>query len=305
MSAPLRRARNAAVLALAAGVVLGCTARRLSPATHEHAMESPGSLAGSTPAVSQSRNLPAGSATVAQRLAASPRHGEWAMVGTGGGDSVRAWVVYPERSTRAPVVLVIHEIYGMSTWIRGVADQLAADGYIAIAPDLLTGKVALEADTVTQAAAVAAIRTLRAEDIQRQLEAVARYGMSLPAALPKYGVVGFCWGGGMSFAHAVQSPEGLAAAVVYYGTSPSNTDLQRVRAPVLGLYGGDDARVDATIPPADSVMKALGKVYEPHIFPGAGHGFLRAQDGKDGANLRATEQAWPMTISFYRKYLGA
>lgn len=249
--------------------------------------------------------IPAGATTVRERIDRSPRHGEWAMVRTGPNDSVRAWVVYPERSTKAPVVIVIHEIFGLSTWVRGVADQLAADGYIAIAPDLLTGKVALQGDTATQDAAVAAIRTLNPADVQRQITAVARYGMSMPAALPKYGIVGFCWGGGTSFAHAVTSPEGLGAAVVYYGTSPATSDLVSVKAPVLGLYGGRDMRVDATIPPADSAMRALGKIYEHHVFDGAGHGFLRAQNDSTGANLAASREAWPLTLRFFRKYLGA
>jgi carboxymethylenebutenolidase len=227
------------------------------------------------------------------------------MIRTGPGDSVRAWIVYPERSTKAPVVVVIHEIYGLSTWVRGVADQLAADGFIAVAPDLLTGKAPLDGDTLTQSVATSAIRTLRREDVQRQLEAVARYGMALPAALPQYGIVGFCWGGSTSFAHAVESPHGLGAAVVYYGTSPATPELQRVKVPVLGLYAGDDERVNATVPAADTALRTLGRVYEPHIFPGAGHGFLRAQDGKEGANLRASEQAWPLTVGFFRKYLGA
>jgi carboxymethylenebutenolidase len=250
--------------------------------------------------------LPAGATDVAQRLASSSRHGEYVMIPTGAGDSVRAWVVYPERSSRAPVVVVVHEIFGLSTWIRGVADQLAADGYIAIAPDLLTGKAAPApgTDTLTQAVATSTIRALKPEDVQRQLAAVGKYGMSLPAAEHAYGIVGFCWGGGTSFSHAVMSPEGLRAAVVYYGTSPELSSLKSVRVPVLGLYAGDDARVGATVPPADSAMRAMGKTFDVHSFAGAGHGFLRQQDGKNGANMAATRQAWPLTIDFFRKYLG-
>ncbi|MGH7680095.1 MAG: dienelactone hydrolase family protein [Gemmatimonadaceae bacterium] len=238
-----------------------------------------------------------------QRLTGSPRHGEWAMIRTGPNDSVRAWVVFPERSAKAPVVLVVHEIYGLSTWVRGVADQLAANGYIAIAPDLLTGKVELQGDTATSAAATAAVRALRADDVHRQLEVVARYGMALPAAVPKYGIVGYCWGGSTAFAHAVRSPSGLGAAVVYYGTSPDTSDLRRVNVPVLGLYGGNDPRVNATVPRADSVMRRLGKDFEPHFFEGAGHAFLRQQDGQAGANLAASERAWPLTIAFFRRHL--
>jgi carboxymethylenebutenolidase len=167
---------------------------------------------------------------------------------------------------------------------------------------MLTGKVDSSLpDSAKMQATVAAIRALPTERSNQILDAVARYGMALPAALPRYGVVGFCWGGARSFLHAVHSPT-LGAAVVYYGSSPAADSLRSVRAPVLGLYGGNDARVNATIPPADSAMRALGKVFEPHIFPGAGHGFLRQQ--ADSANLAATRQAWPLTIGWFRRHLG-
>jgi carboxymethylenebutenolidase len=239
------------------------------------------------------------------RLAASPRHGEWAMVSAGGADSVRAWVVYPERSGRAPVVIVVHEIFGLSNWVRAVADQLAADGFIAIAPDFLTGRNVPNGPDgqPVRDSATAAVRGLDPAQVQRRIDAVARYGMALPAALPRYGIVGFCWGGGVSFAHAVHSPT-LGASVVYYGTSPATPPLASVRAPVLGLYGGNDARVNATVPPADSAMRALGKTFQQETYAGAGHGFLRQQDGQDGANLAAAQAAWPRTIAFFRQHLG-
>jgi carboxymethylenebutenolidase len=249
--------------------------------------------------------LPAGAADAEARLKASPRHAEWATIKTSPTDSVISWVVYPERRDKAPVVVVIHEIFGLSTWIRGVADQLAADGFIAIAPDLLTMKRSGDLTREWSGdSARAVIRHLKPEDVQRDLDAVARYGMALPAATNKYAVVGFCWGGGTSFAHAVHAPD-LDAAVVYYGSSPPSAQLQSVRAPVLGLYGADDARVNATIPAADSAMKALGKTYEPVLYAGAGHGFLRDQSGKDGANMNATKQAWPRMIAFFRKNLAS
>lgn len=239
------------------------------------------------------------------RLNVSPRHGEWVMIPTTRGDSLRAWIVYPERSTRAPVVIVIHEIFGMSTWIRAVTDQLAKEGYIAIAPDLLSGqKIPGAPDSVSIQDGIAAVSKLNPVDVQTGIDVAAKYGMALPAALHKYGVVGFCWGGTVSFAHAVHSPT-LGASVVYYGTSPSAAELASVTAPVLGLYGGSDARVVATVAPADSEMKAMHKIYDPHIFEGAGHGFLRAQSGNNGANMAATRHAWPATIKWFRKYLGS
>lgn len=263
-----------------------------------------GSAASMDSQSSQVTALPADAATARARLDSSPRHGEWVMI-PAGKDSVRAWVVYPERKTKAPVVVVVHEIYGLSPWIRAVTDQLAADGFIAIAPDLLTSKnLPNPTDSVPAQLATAAIRTLDPADVHRQILAAANYAMALPAALPRYGIVGYCWGGGVSFEHAVRSPS-LKAAVVYYGVSPANTSLSSVKAPVLGLYGGNDARVDATIPPADSMMTALKKTYVHNIYDGAGHGFLRQQDGQNGANLKATQQAWPATIAWFRRYLGA
>ncbi len=249
------------------------------------------------------QTLPPDADHALSRLNSSPRHGEWVTIPTEPSDSVHAWVVYPERKTKAPVVVVIHEIFGLSSWIRGVADQLAADGFIAIAPDLLTTKnLPRGPDSVVAQAATAAIRTLDLQQVQRQIDAVARYGMALPAAQPRYGIIGFCWGGGVSFEHATHSPS-LGAAVVYYGTSPKTESLAMVRAPVLGLYGGNDARVDATIPPADSALRASGKTYSHTIFEGAGHGFLRQQTGMRGANMTATRAAWPATISWFKRYL--
>lgn len=260
--------------------------------------------AGAVKDSSQTAILPASAATARARLESSPRHGEWVMIPSGS-DSVRAWIVYPERKTKAPVVVVVHEIYGLSPWIRAVADQLAADGFIAIAPDLLTSKnLPNSTDSVPAQLATAAIRTLDAADVHRQIRAAAGYAMTLPAALPRYGIVGFCWGGGVSFEHAVRSPS-LSAAVVFYGTSPMTSSLASVKAPVLGLYGGNDARVNQTIPPADSAMSTLHKTYTHTIFEGAGHGFLRQQDLQEGANLQASQQAWPATIAWFRRYLGA
>jgi carboxymethylenebutenolidase len=298
----LTRFARPALAVLAGGFLAACARHNAESDVHaDH-----GTMAGMAAGAPSDPALPAASSDVARRLASSPRHGEYVMIRTGPSDSVRAWVVYPQRSTKAPVVVVVHEIFGLSTWIRGVADQLAADGYIAIAPDLLTGKAAPApgADTLTQSVATATIRTLSMSDVQRQLAAVGRYGMALPAAEQKYGTVGFCWGGGVSFGHAVASPDGLGASVVYYGVSPATPSLASVKVPVLGLYAGEDARVDMTVPPADSAMRALGKVFEPHTFAGAGHGFLRQQDGMNGANLAAARQAWPLTLAFFRAHLG-
>ena len=302
------RAQPVAVLSALTLAVLSaaCTTTQTVPAADSHTGADhalPSSASGVSTA--DSRGIPSDAAGAPARLNSSPRHGEWAMIRSGDGDSIRAWVVYPERSGKAPVVLVVHEIFGLSSWVRNVADQLAADGFIAIAPDLLTMKnLPSGPDSVVAPLAQAAIRTLDPAWVQKQLDAIAQYGMSLPAAEKKYGIVGFCWGGGVSFAHAVHAP-GLGASVVYYGTSPKTADLAFVRAPVLGLYGGNDARVDATIPPADTALRALGRTYVYTLYPGAGHGFLRQQSGMDGANMAAARAAWPATIAWFKKYLGS
>ncbi len=298
-----------ASLALAALIAAGCTtaaANRGDDHSEHMAPDASASLSAASAVQPDDATLPAGSVGVAARLAASPRHGEYVMIARtpGGTDSLRAWVVYPQRRDKAPVVVVLHEIYGVSTWIRGVADQLAADGYIAIAPDLISGKYTLAAgDTLAQAQASALIRTLTPADVQRDIAAMAEYGMKLPAAQQRFGVVGFCWGGSTSFATAVTAHPKLRGAVVYYGGAPALTELTKVRAPVLGLYGENDARVNATIAGADSTMKALGKPYEPVILSGAGHGFLRQQDGQNGANMTATREAWPKTLAFFQRTL--
>lgn len=253
----------------------------------------------------QGASIPAGAQDVAARLQNSPRHAEWAMIPTaaGAGDSIAAWVVYPERRDNAPVVVVIHEIFGLSSWVRGVADQLAADGYIAIAPDLLSiERGGATTDSMAYDAARAMIQRVSPDEMNAMVAAVARYGMSLPAAKQVYGVVGYCWGGSASFNHAVFNAPGLKAAVVYYGTSPAAEDIAKVRIPVLGLYGADDQRVTATIPRADSTMKAIGGTFEQHVYEGAGHGFLRAQDQRP-ANLEAARRAWPETLRWFRRYL--
>jgi carboxymethylenebutenolidase len=243
--------------------------------------------------------IPAGEAGAKERLNKTPRHGEWIDI-THEGKPIKSFVVFPERKDKAPVVIVIMEIYGASDWIRNVADQLAADGFIAVVPDLLTGLGPNGGGTdsfPSRDDVVKGVRSLKQPDVMKMLDSVRAHAIKLPAASGKSATVGYCWGGGMSFAYAVHQPE-LNAAVVYYGTSPT-AGFEKIKAPVLGLYGGNDNRVNATIEPAKAAMAKEGKKYDPNIFDGAGHGFLRAQD--QPANRKAAEQAWPKTIEFLRE----
>lgn len=251
------------------------------------------------------QGLPPSGDEATERLNDSPRHGEWvefdAAPEASDEDPVRAWVVYPERSDAAPVVVVIHEIFGLTDWIRAVADQLAADGFIAIAPDLLSGHGPDRggSESVDQQEAVQLIRSLEDAEVNRRVAAAGAFAAALPAATDRWATMGFCWGGSTSFRVATVEPD-LGAAVVFYGSSPETSELAGVRAPILGLYGGDDERVNATIDPAREELEQLGRRFEVEIYDGAGHGFLRQQEGRDGANLTASRGAWPRALDFLR-----
>ncbi len=263
-------------------------------------------IGGSFSLSAQDKNLPPDEAHAKAALERSPRHGEFVNVSLPGSTTrINTWVVYPERKDKASVVLVIHEIFGLSDWIRSVADQLAAEGYIAVAPDLISGMGPGGGGTDSAKSrddVVKLIQGLSPEETIVRLNAVRDYAVHLPSANGKCATVGFCWGGTNSFLYATAQPD-LRAAVVFYGTSPDSALLSKIKAPVLGNYGGDDARVDATVEPAAVVMKNLGKPFKYELYDGAGHGFLRQQTGRDGANMRATDKAWPKTLSFLKKYL--
>ncbi len=246
----------------------------------------------------------------ARALKESSRHGEWVDIKMSNGTVLKSWVVYPERKDKAGVVLVIHDIRGMADIPRAVGDQLAQDGFIAIVPDFLSGKGPNGGGTESLGAGVGqVIQSLTPADVAARLDAAMDYGRKLPASNGRVGVVGFCWGGTQSFGYAVHQAN-LNAAVVYYGSltgvtadSAPEADVMKIRAPVLGLYGGNDARIGATVPPTAAAMKRHGKSYEVHTFEGAGHGFLGGQAGAGGANLKASLQAWPLTIQFFRRHL--
>ena len=214
-------------------------------------------------------------------LEASPRHREYVSLKLGS-RTVQAFVVYPEVKTKAPVVILIHEIFGLSDWAKEMADELAAQGFIVIAPDLLTGfgpNGGGSGDFASQDATVKAVSGLDAEVVTADLDAAADYAKHLPAANGKIATVGFCWGGGKSFAFATHRKD-LSAAFVFYGPGPA--DVSAITAPVYGFYAGNDARIGATIPATVAAMKTAGKRYEPVTYDGAGHGFMRA--GEDPGN---------------------
>jgi carboxymethylenebutenolidase len=215
-----------------------------------------------------------------QKLEKSSRHQEWVQI-KHDNRTVQAFVVYPETKAKAPVIIVIHEIFGLTDWARSVADQLAANGYIAIAPDLLSGmgpKGGGSSEFSSQEVGKA-ISSLNPDQITADLNATADYAKKIPAGNGKIAVSGFCWGGGQSFRFATNRKD-LSAAFVFYGPGPA--DVSAITAPVYGFYAGEDARIGATVPATTEAMKKAGKKYDPVTYEGAGHGFMRA--GEDPAN---------------------
>ena len=236
------------------------------------------------------------------RLDASPRHHEYVTLKRDN-RPLQAFVVYPEVKEKAPVAILIHEIFGLTDWAKEMADELAGQGFIVIAPDLLSGfgpNNGGSAEFADQDARVKAVSGLDPAGVMADLDAAAEYAKKLPAGNGKIAVAGFCWGGAKSFAFAAHRKD-LSAAFVFYGTGPE--DVSGVVAPVYGFYGGNDARVDATIPATTAAMKAAGKKYDPVTYESAGHGFMRAgEDPGDTnpANKKAREEGFARMVKLLK-----
>lgn len=264
-----------------------------------------------------------------EALAKSPRHGEYVTIHEPGGRNLQAWVVYPETRGKAPVVIMIHEIFGLSDWAREMADEVAGAGYIVVEPDLLSGLGPLPGTVAStqpldmahmdrngapgaafvpatpggtaafpdQSAVVKAVSSLPNPQVLTDLDAASDYGKHLPAASGKLFVAGFCWGGGKSFLFATHRHD-LAAAMVFYGTPPATGLMAAINAPVYGFYAGNDARVTSTVDQTKLDMKAAGKTYEPVVYDDAGHGFMRAGEAPDASapNSAARQAAFRRMI---------
>lgn len=239
------------------------------------------------------------------RLENSPRHHEWVAVKRGD-KTIQTFVAYPEVKDKALVVLVIHENRGLNDWARSVADRLAEHGYIAVAPDLLSGMAPGGGNTpqfATQGDATRAIGLLKPEDVVADLQAVADYAKSIPAANGRLALIGFCWGGTQTWRFA-NARSDLVLACPFYGSGPADAaGYGSIAAPVHGFYGGNDERVNATIQRSVDFMKAAGKPFEPVIYEGAGHGFLRAGEAADAseANKKAHAEGWKRLLALLAK----
>lgn len=322
--------RRVAVPCILAGVVSAC--HRQMPVDEHMSHMAAGDMAAPA-AVSNGgqgiAGLPPSNNTAAARLKASPRHAEWVKVAwePGSNDSLMAWIVYPSTSRpRTPVVVVVHEIFGLSTWVRGVADQVAAEGFIAIAPDLNSRvRGGPSTEELSGDSANKLIRGVTVAEKNKGITAVARYAMSQPSAAQRYGVIGYCWGGSAVWGYAINGGvNGYSGGVAFYGLPPMTPaspespsvpvkdSLSKITKPVMLLSGSKDGRITAGMPSVESMMASLGKTYTGKNYEGAIHGFLRAQDdpkatrdpAEEAANLAATKDGWPRTVEFLKKNLG-
>ncbi len=236
--------------------------------------------------------------TPEERLNNSRRHHEWVDIEAPGGRKVHTFVAFPETDKPATAVIVIHENRGLTDWVRGVADQLAEAGYIALAPDMLSGTGPNGGNTESfgaQDAATRGIGSLPPAQVTADLDAVFKYAKEMPAGNKVVAVGGFCWGGGQTFRYATNNPD-VAAACVFYGSEPRDEKAYaNIKAPVYGFYGGNDRRISGAVPGVTDKMKAAGKTYDPVVYEGAGHGFMRQGEASADANnadRKARDQAW-------------
>jgi carboxymethylenebutenolidase len=222
-------------------------------------------------------------------------HGEWVKIKKGK-ETIRAYVAYPERKTKAPAVIVIHEVFGLTEWEPTVAKE----GFVAIVPDLLSSKHGQSPKDPNQGRKL--IGELEPERITADLNATYAYVNDLPAVEKDHiGTIGFCWGGGQSFRYATDNPN-LKAAVVAYGPAPDSSAIKRIQAPVLGVYGEKDERINASLPDVAAKMQSAGKTFTYEMYPGTGHGFLKP--GRQGSDGPQVEKAWKRILEFYRARLG-
>lgn len=238
------------------------------------------------------------------KLNKSPRHQEWVKLNSGSRE-VQAFVVYPEVKDKATTIVMIHEIFGLSDWAREMADELAAQGYIVVAPDLLSGAGPNGGGSDSykdQSAVTKAVSALPPDQVTADLNAAVEYAKTIPSGNGKVVVAGFCWGGGQAFRFATNNKD-VKAAFVFYGSPPKADDTAKINCPVYGFYGENDARITATVPKAAEQMRSAGKTYLPVIYDGAGHGFMRVGEAPDAsdANKKARDVAFQRWLDLMKK----
>ncbi len=206
-----------------------------------------------------------------------------------------AYLAVPETDGPAPGVVVIHDAFGLGNEIRGQADWLASEGYLAVAPDLIRGRGKL-------ACMVSIMRDARDRRGATfdDIEAARSWLIGDPRCSGTVGVIGFCMGGGLAASLATVDAE-LAGAVDFYGQPPPAEKLSSIRCPILGLFGEDDPRLVSQLPAFEENMKKAGRELELRVYPGAPHAFFN--DTRPSYRLEAARDAWARTLSFFARNL--
>ena len=213
---------------------------------------------------------------------------------------ISGYLAHPKSAARLPAVIVIHENRGLNPHIEDVTRRLALEGFVALAPDLLSpaGGTPANEDTAREM-----IGKLDAGQVVQNLIQARDFLAAHAAANGKVGAVGFCWGGGMANELAVHAP-GLNAGVAYYGRQPKSEVVAQIQAPLLLHYAGLDKRINEGIPAFEAALKAVGKSYELHLYEGVNHAFNN-DTSEARYNKEAADLAWSRTVSFFRQHLGS
>jgi carboxymethylenebutenolidase len=211
---------------------------------------------------------------------------------------MRAFMAHPKSGKKFPAVVVIHENRGLVPHIQDVTRRMAKEGFLALAPDALSpvGGTPEDVSNVGEK-----FKQLVPEQTTKNFVAAVKYLKTHPLSNGKVGCTGFCWGGAMTNQVAVNSPD-LDAAVPYYGMPPASEDVQKIKAPILAHYAGNDERINAGIPAFEEALKKYGKEYQIFMYPGAQHAFNNDSNA-ERYNAEAAKLAWGRTIAFFKEKL--
>ena len=256
----------------------------------------PGGLANKTP------EFPAGLFTAASTVARTSLRHQWVDIPMGS-TKLHTWIHYPQGDGKVPVVLLMHYDAGLDDLQRSLADQIAYEGFLVVAPDLTSGFGPNGGDFESfqfPDEALRAVLKISAAEAMRRYKAAYEYAVKLPRSSGKVASFGCSLGGTYSFRFAAEVPA-LKAAVVFYGSAPDEAAMAKIRAPVAGFYGEDEPNLTTTVERTSASMRKLGRAYEPHIYPGATQLFLSYQ--VEGRNGDAIAQAWPAAMEFLKHNL--
>jgi len=211
---------------------------------------------------------------------------------------MKAFQAYPKKGKKFAAVIIVHENKGLVPHIREVAKRMAKEGFLAIAPDALS-ELGGTPDDITNVGEM--FRKLDPAKNTKNFVAAVKYLKTNPLSTGKVGCTGFCWGGAMTNQVAVNAPD-LDAAVPYYGSQPAEADVEKIKAPIMAHYAGNDERINAGIPAFEEALKKYKKEYQIFMYPGAGHAFNN-DSNPERYNAEAAKLAWGRTVGFFKERL--